>query len=110
LRRVGVDGRQKIISEWSPFLPSNVDAAFSLLSESVPSQQAPGVAPARPSSAVIQDLSDDDDDDENLLSGGNICAFAFYSALTLFLGLQEGHPVCKNNRGDGGGGHWLVRI
>jgi len=68
------------------------------------------VAPARPSSAVIQDLSDDDDDDENLLSGGNICAFAFYSALTLFLGLQEGHPVCKNNRGDGGGGHWLVRI
>jgi len=78
LRRVGVDGRQRIISEWSPFLPSSVDAAFSLLSESVPSQQATGTTPPRPSSALPPlDLNDDDDDDENLLSGGIICTSAF---------------------------------
>ena len=34
------------------------------------------------------------------------CLVAF-SALTLLVGLQEGHPACKN-MGDGGGGHWLV--
>jgi len=31
--------------------------------------------------------------------------FAF-SALTLLVGRQEGHLVCKK-WGDGGGGHWL---
>jgi len=35
-------------------------------------------------------------------------SFAF-SALTLFVGRQEGHPACKK-LGDGGGEHWLVRI
>jgi len=34
--------------------------------------------------------------------------FAF-SALTLLVGRQEWHPACKN-MGDGGGGHWLVRM
>ena len=34
--------------------------------------------------------------------------FAF-SALTLLVGRQAGHPACKK-WGDGGGGHWLVRI
>jgi len=29
--------------------------------------------------------------------------------LTLLVGLQEGHPACKK-WGDGGGGHWLVRM
>ena len=69
LRRIGVEGRHRVINEWSPFLPSNVDAAFSLLSESVPPQQAAASAPA--STTAAQDL-DDDDDDENLLSGGKI--------------------------------------
>jgi len=32
--------------------------------------------------------------------------FAF-SALTLLVGQQEGHPACKKWR-DGGSGHWLV--
>jgi len=36
------------------------------------------------------------------------CSFAF-SALTQFVGRQEGHLACKN-MGDGGGGHWLVRM
>jgi len=30
-----------------------------------------------------------------------------FSALTLLVGQQEGHPACKK-WGDGGGGHWLV--
>jgi len=74
LTRTGLEGRQKIVSEWSRFLPSNVDAAFSLLSESVPPQQAAAAAPANTSSAGAQDV-DDDDDDENLLSGGKMYAF-----------------------------------
>jgi len=32
-----------------------------------------------------------------------------YSALTLLVGRQEGHPACKK-WGDGGRGHWLVRM
>jgi len=32
-----------------------------------------------------------------------------FSALTLLVGQQEGHPACKK-LGDGGGGHWLVRM
>jgi len=32
-----------------------------------------------------------------------------FSALTLLVGWQEGHPACKK-MGDGGGGHWLVRM
>lgn len=72
LRRIGVEGRHRVINEWSLFLPSNVDAAFSLLSESVPPQQAAASAPA--STTAAQDL-DDDDDDENLLSGGKIYFF-----------------------------------
>ena len=35
-------------------------------------------------------------------------AFAF-SALTLLVVRQEGHPACEK-MGDGGGGHWLVRM
>jgi len=30
-----------------------------------------------------------------------------FSALTLLVGRQVGHPACKK-WGDGGGGHWLV--
>ena len=32
-----------------------------------------------------------------------------FSALTLLVGWQEGHPACKK-WGYGGGGHWLVRM
>ena len=32
-----------------------------------------------------------------------------FSALTLKVGRQEGHPACKK-MGDGGGGHWLVHM
>jgi len=32
-----------------------------------------------------------------------------FSALTLLVGQQEGHLACKK-WGDGGGGHWLVRM
>ena len=32
------------------------------------------------------------------------------SALTLLVGRQEGHPACKKIWGNGGGGHWLVRM
>jgi len=32
-----------------------------------------------------------------------------FSALTLLVGWQEGHPACKK-WGDGRGGHWLVRM
>jgi len=37
-----------------------------------------------------------------------LASFAF-SALTLLVGQQEGHLACKK-MGDGGGGHWLVRM
>jgi len=37
------------------------------------------------------------------------CVFAF-SALTLLVGRQKGHPTCKKYGGDAGGGHWLVRM
>jgi len=33
-----------------------------------------------------------------------------FSALTLLVGRQEGHPVCTKYGEDGGGGHWLVRM
>jgi len=32
-----------------------------------------------------------------------------FSALTLLVGRQEGHPICAK-MGDGGGRHWLVRM
>jgi len=35
-------------------------------------------------------------------------ALVAFSALTLLVGRQEGHPACK--KWDGGGGHWLVRM
>ena len=31
-----------------------------------------------------------------------------FSALTLLVGWQEGHPACKKMGGGGGDGHWLV--
>jgi len=40
--------------------------------------------------------------------GYGICASCL-SALTLLVGRQEGHPACKK-WGNGGGGHWLVRM
>ena len=36
-------------------------------------------------------------------------ALVAFSALTLLVGQQEGHPACKKWE-DGGGGHWLVRM
>ena len=33
-----------------------------------------------------------------------------FSALTLLVGRQEGYPAHKKIWGDGGGGHWLVRM
>ena len=35
-------------------------------------------------------------------------ALVAFTALTLLVGWQEGHPANKK-MGDGGGGHWLVR-
>jgi len=37
-------------------------------------------------------------------------ALVAFSALTLLVGRQEGHPACKKYGEDGGGGHWLVRM
>ena len=48
-----------------------------------------------------------------ILSGEVVSSLAsiaiVFSALTLLVGWQEGHPACKK-MGDGGGGHWLVRM
>jgi len=38
----------------------------------------------------------------------NLNALVAFSALTLLVGWQEGHPACK--KWDGGGGHCLVRM
>ena len=37
------------------------------------------------------------------------CVVVVRTALTLLVGRQEGHLACKK-MGDGGGGHWLLRI
>ena len=39
----------------------------------------------------------------------NVLYHLAFSALTLLVGQQEGHPACKN-MGYGGGAHWLVRM
>jgi len=44
-----------------------------------------------------------------LASLPNPNALVAFSALALLVGRQEGHPACKK-MGDGGGGHWLVRL
>jgi len=44
-----------------------------------------------------------------LISDSLTIVFAL-SALTLLVGRQKGHPACKKIMGDGGGGHWLVRM
>jgi len=38
-----------------------------------------------------------------------LSALVAFSALTLLVGWQEGHPACKK-MGDGEGGHWLVQM
>jgi len=38
-----------------------------------------------------------------------LTALVAFNALPLLVGRQEGHPACKK-WGDGGGGHWLVRM
>jgi len=47
------------------------------------------------------------EENSNLLP--NPSALVAFSALTLLVGRQEGHPACKKWE-DGGGGHWLVRM
>ena len=44
---------------------------------------------------------------EDLSHYSNKIEFVAFSASTLLVGRQEGHPACKK-WGDGGGGHWLV--
>ena len=44
-----------------------------------------------------------------LASSPNPNALVAFSAFTLLVGRQGGHPACKK-LGDGGGGHWLVRM
>jgi len=39
-----------------------------------------------------------------------VCHIVAFSALTLLVRWQEGHPARKKYGGDGGGGHWLVRM
>ena len=39
LRRIGADGRKKVVDDWAPFLPSYVDPSLSILSENA---HAPG--------------------------------------------------------------------
>ena len=40
----------------------------------------------------------------------HLCHIFAFSALTLLVGRQEGHPACKKYGEDGGGGLWLVRM
>ena len=39
-----------------------------------------------------------------------VWCFIMIDTLTLLVGRQEGHPACKKNGEDGGGGHWLVQM
>ncbi len=62
LRRIGPDGRKSIVDDWSPYLPSYVDPAMSLLQEH---QQTQG-------SHAAQDTQDDDIDEEDQILGGEL--------------------------------------
>ena len=57
LRRIGPEGRKHVVDDWSPFLPSYVDPALSLL-EAASAQQA-----------EHDDPEPDDDDDDQILGG-----------------------------------------
>jgi len=75
LRRIGPEGRRKVVEEWSPFLPSYVDPALSILSDqshggiAVPTPR-PG-APVPTATAVVTDAGDEDEDDEDNFLGGS---------------------------------------
>jgi hypothetical protein len=70
LRRIGVEGRSRIVDEWSPFLPSNIEAPLSLFSETAVPQVQPLGGTSNISTSGAQDLNDDDDD-EYVLNGGD---------------------------------------
>ena len=58
LRRIGPEGRKRVVDDWSPFLPSYVDPALSLLEAS--SQQH----------TDHDEASEQDDDDDDQILGG----------------------------------------
>ena len=58
LRRIGPEGRKCVVDDWSPYLPSYVDPAMSLLAEH---QQTQG---------SHSDHQDDDIDEEDQILGG----------------------------------------
>lgn len=58
LRRIGPEGRKCVVDDWSPYLPSYVDPAMSLLAEH---QQTQG---------SHTDQQDDDIDEEDQILGG----------------------------------------
>ena len=66
LRRIGAEGRKKVVEEWSPHLPSYVDPALSLLAEQ--QQQAGGHAAVSGGNGQAQSEGEDDDDD-NMIGG-----------------------------------------
>jgi len=47
---------------------------------------------------------------DNTTTNDNAFTAVAFSALTLLVARQEGHPVRKKIWGEGGGGHWLVRM
>lgn len=57
LRRIGPEGRKQVVDDWSPFLPSYVDPALSLLEQSTVQHQD------------REDQEPDDDDDDQILGG-----------------------------------------
>jgi len=47
---------------------------------------------------------------DNATTNDNAFTAVAFSALTLLVGRQEGHPARKKIWGEGGGGQWLVRM
>jgi hypothetical protein len=63
MRRIGAEGRRRVIEEWSRYLPSNVDPSLSLLSETAQQPAQNQTTVGTPVTVDVQDLDDDDIDD-----------------------------------------------
>ena len=74
LRRIGPEGRKCVVDDWSPYLPSYVDPAMSLLAEH---QQTQG---------SHSDHQDDDADEEDQILGGEPKLLRNLSWVAIFLG------------------------
>lgn len=80
LRRIGPEGRKKVVEEWSPYLPTYVDPASGLTAEGPGSSAgspmgppaaaaAKGALPPSGEGATGEGIDEDEEDDDSGLEG-----------------------------------------